>query len=423
MKESEAHNLEDEAQRFASSTSSGMTAPMPPPGTGDGASAALAQFRSGLEREFAERHALESSLQEKAQRWRQEVASRVEGYRTRRSKKRLSGEFSMKFDFGPPPSPRPQEADSCGNSWQYASSAIPVPESEVSINHDHPARAVAFAPTSEFHAGAADPGPTTSTPAENSVSDSFRTSASQSSLLSAPAPSHSSSREPLGPHTAAAAASPARQTPARETKVIEFPRSLFFPEAGDQSYFDPYELAEPVLDRPRILDVPDTVTVPAPPLADVALEGEPEEELSASGSFELPLRTAPLPQRLTAALIDGLIVLAATGLFAAVVFRGVATLPHSKPVIGLAVILPVLFWALYQYLFLVYAAHTPGMYMLRIRLSTFQGTWPCRNVRRWRALLMVLSCVSLGFGFFWAFLDEDNLCWHDKMTHTYLTSA
>jgi hypothetical protein len=34
---------------------------------------------------------------------------------------------------------------------------------------------------------------------------------------------------------------------------------------------------------------------------------------------------------------------------------------------------------------------------------------------------MVLSAVSLGFGFLWALFDQDSLCWHDKMTRTYLT--
>ena len=34
---------------------------------------------------------------------------------------------------------------------------------------------------------------------------------------------------------------------------------------------------------------------------------------------------------------------------------------------------------------------------------------------------MILSAVSLGLGFAWAFFDEDTLCWHDRMTRTYST--
>jgi hypothetical protein len=42
-------------------------------------------------------------------------------------------------------------------------------------------------------------------------------------------------------------------------------------------------------------------------------------------------------------------------------------------------------------------------------------------MRRWRALMMLLSGASLGFGFLWAFFDQDYLGWHDRMTRTYLT--
>src|SRR6266849_322462 len=56
-------------------------------------------------------------------------------------------------------------------------------------------------------------------------------------------------------------------------KIIEFPRSL----GNSQSLFD--ELAEPVFDRPRILEAPELVP-PAPALGGILLEAavEPEDE-------------------------------------------------------------------------------------------------------------------------------------------------
>jgi hypothetical protein len=36
---------------------------------------------------------------------------------------------------------------------------------------------------------------------------------------------------------------------------------------------------------------------------------------------------------------------------------------------------------------------------------------------------MLFSLVSMGLGFAWALVDEDCLCWHDRMTRTFLTSA
>jgi len=43
-----------------------------------------------------------------------------------------------------------------------------------------------------------------------------------------------------------------------------------------------------------------------------------------------------------------------------------------------------------------------------------------RSLRRWRVLASWLSAASLGMGYAWLFLDEDSLCWHDRITHTYL---
>jgi hypothetical protein len=43
-----------------------------------------------------------------------------------------------------------------------------------------------------------------------------------------------------------------------------------------------------------------------------------------------------------------------------------------------------------------------------------------RRLRRWRVLASYLGAVSLGMGYAWVLLDEDSLCWHDRITHTYL---
>jgi hypothetical protein len=41
-------------------------------------------------------------------------------------------------------------------------------------------------------------------------------------------------------------------------------------------------------------------------------------------------------------------------------------------------------------------------------------------MRRWRVLGSMLSGISLGMGYAWQFLDEDALCWHERVTKTYL---
>ena len=62
----------------------------------------------------------------------------------------------------------------------------------------------------------------------------------------------------------------------------------------------------------------------------------------------------------------------------------------------------------------------PGLLLARLELARFDGNRACRRLRRWRVLASFLSALSLGMGYVWVFLDEDSLCWHDRITHTYL---
>jgi hypothetical protein len=71
-------------------------------------------------------------------------------------------------------------------------------------------------------------------------------------------------------------------------------------------------------------------------------------------------------------------------------------------------------------LLIVYSGTTPGLLLARLELTRFDGAPVNRRLRRWRVLASFLSAVSLGMGYLWVFLDEDALCWHDRITHTYL---
>jgi hypothetical protein len=39
----------------------------------------------------------------------------------------------------------------------------------------------------------------------------------------------------------------------------------------------------------------------------------------------------------------------------------------------------------------------------------------------WRSLGYMISASTCFLGFIWAIWDEDQLCWHDRMSQTYLT--
>jgi hypothetical protein len=115
-----------------------------------------------------------------------------------------------------------------------------------------------------------------------------------------------------------------------------------------------------------------------------------------------------------------MIVCAASGLFGFVFWKVALVHPPKIQLLTLAAGIPCLFWAAYQFLLIVYAGSTPGLRLARLQLSRFDGSPAKRSVRRWRVLASYLSAASLGMGYAWLFLDEDNLCWHDRITHTFL---
>jgi uncharacterized RDD family membrane protein YckC len=79
-----------------------------------------------------------------------------------------------------------------------------------------------------------------------------------------------------------------------------------------------------------------------------------------------------------------------------------------------------LLWPAYEYAFLVFSETTPGLRLAKLEVQRFDGTPAPRNLRRWRVLASLLSAVSLGLGYAWCFLDEDQLSWHDRITRTHL---
>jgi uncharacterized RDD family membrane protein YckC len=196
-------------------------------------------------------------------------------------------------------------------------------------------------------------------------------------------------------------------------KIIEFPRSWTPPPSPID------ELAEPVTDRPRILEAPEVVP-PPPALGGITIEPAQQPETEKRPGIDIPLQSAPLARRIFSAAVDGVIIAAACALFAFIFWKLTAIRPPRFQMMGLATGLSGLFWVVYQYLLVVYSGATPGLRLARLELARFDGSPASRRLRRWRVLASFLSAASLGMGYAWVFLDEDSLCWHDRITHTYL---
>jgi len=198
-------------------------------------------------------------------------------------------------------------------------------------------------------------------------------------------------------------------------KIIEFPRSAWAPPPPP-----PDQLAEPVSDKPRILEVPE-LAPPPPALGGISIEPAQIQEIEKRPGIDFPLQSAPLGRRLIACFLDGVLVAVASALFGFIFWKVAAVRPPQLQLYSLAGAVLFVFWTVYQYLLIVYSATTPGLRAVGLQLTRFDGTPTTRSLRRWRLLASYLSALSLGMGYAWVFLDEDSLCWHDRITHTFLS--
>ncbi|MFZ1005857.1 MAG: RDD family protein [Candidatus Sulfotelmatobacter sp.] len=170
---------------------------------------------------------------------------------------------------------------------------------------------------------------------------------------------------------------------------------------------------------PRILEAPELVP-PLPALGGITIDPAPQPEFERRPGINFPLQTAPLGQRILSAFLDGIIIAAACALFGFIFWKVTDSRPPRLQLLSMTAGILGVFWAAYQYLLLVYSGATPGLRLARLQLARFDGSPAGRRLRRWRVLASFLSAASLGMGYAWAFLDEDSLCWHDRITHTYL---
>ena len=195
-------------------------------------------------------------------------------------------------------------------------------------------------------------------------------------------------------------------------RVLEFPRPGMLP-------FNRDELADPVIDRPRIVEAPELLP-PPPALGGMLIEPVHEPEPERQPGVDMPLQTARLSRRMFAGAVDALFVAGATAIFGYMFLRFNTSLPQIRVAAEVAAALAVTLWFAYQAAFLIFCGTTPGLLATRLKISRFDGALASRNIRRWRVVASALSFVSLGLGYAWSFLDEDQLSWHDRITKTHL---
>jgi uncharacterized RDD family membrane protein YckC len=383
---------------------------------------------SGSGAVLADAAALDLNLLENADSWRAEVAARLERYRTRR-KPRTPHFPSLLLPFDAPESwsrPAPPTGMAGTGSPGIGAAGIGVaavatPPARAQQNSTFPAQQE---PRADGAASFAEPRQT-----------------------QAPSPDRYPEQvpEPFAPEPSA--------------KVIEFPRSAAIP------VFHRSELADPVfdLDRPRIVEAPE-VLPPPPALGGMLMEPAQPEPAGRQAGADFPLPSASIARRALAALVDGIVLGTALAAFTAIFIRLNPSLYPAldlglKPSLNLVrgplltlarpmfagpmfagpmlagptlagptfaaalAAVTLLFWVAYEFLFVVYTGSTPGLRAARLRLAAFDGSPLNRRSRRWRVLASFLSASSAGLGYFWCFLDQDGLCWHDRITRTHVRSV
>jgi uncharacterized RDD family membrane protein YckC len=162
----------------------------------------------------------------------------------------------------------------------------------------------------------------------------------------------------------------------------------------------------------------------APVWSAIELGPEPiPESLPEAAAAERPaakLELAPFNRRLMAGVVDASLIVAVCVAAANFAARGLTVFPGIRAIEMGAVAALVAVAAVYQTFFFTLARATPGMRFAGLSLSTFTGHLPTRAERCTRLTALLLSVLPLGIGVGWAIFDEDHLCWHDRLSLTYL---
>jgi uncharacterized RDD family membrane protein YckC len=317
--------------------------------------------------ENAEGLGAESGVHSDTESWRSEVAARLQRYRTRRK----------------PSSPR------------YPSLLLPFDPPQYRYHSSPPAAAI----ESTRQAGTTTESKTDLTAPCNQFSE-------------VPQPPEQVPRQQLTQFL-----DPFLETSA---KIIEFPRCAAIP------VFHASDLADPVIDRPRIVEAPE-VLPPPPALGGMLMEPVRNRASDRSDEFGSLTSPASIVRRWIAFLLDGVILGSALAAFAAVFLRLNLNLSHERGSLLVFIealgAVAVVVWMIYDFLFLVYTGSTPGLRAARLQLARFDGTPIDRRLRRWRVVTSFLSAFSAGLGYAWCLLDEKGLCWHDRITRTYVQTV
>jgi hypothetical protein len=158
------------------------------------------------------------------------------------------------------------------------------------------------------------------------------------------------------------------------------------------------------------------------PAATASRSGWPATSRPGTGLSHAPLHSvASLLERRRAAIVDaGLLLFSYGGMLALFTVLG-GHIGFNKLDLAVTGATLALFYAQYFALFTVFGGSTPGMMLRGLRVVSFDGGIPTSRQMVWRSFGYLISAGICFLGFVWALWDEDQLCWQDRISQTYLS--
>ena len=232
----------------------------------------------------------------------------------------------------------------------------------------------------------------------------------------------------------------AAQSDSIHANLIEFPRELVATRkirprlvegplaAARDAQLSIFEVEpETVSTMAEAADATASVERHVPEWSEIKLDAQPAREIAPAAGAEAlvaaDIELAPLSRRLMALTVDTALISAAVLGAGAVFAANSSALPGPRAMGFAAVAAFVLAAAFYHLLFFSLAHATPGMRYACIGLWTFGNKRPTREQRWRRVAATALSVLPVGLGLLWSLFDEDRLCWHDRLSQTYLKNS
>jgi uncharacterized RDD family membrane protein YckC len=147
----------------------------------------------------------------------------------------------------------------------------------------------------------------------------------------------------------------------------------------------------------------------------------PQPGFGPSPAFLFPI--VQLPLRRKAAMLDIALLLFSYGGMLALFWALGGRIGFDKLDVVVTGATLALFYAQYFALFTIFGGRTPGMMLCGLRVMSFDGSVPTSRQMVWRSFGYLVSAGTCFLGFLWALWDEDQLCWQDRISRTYLTPA